>query len=558
MTSPRLPADPLRSLHAAVRVNGDRALARYTSGFARIREAAKHAHSDSRAITIAALAVIALAAGIRGGYLLTGAFPLNDGGMFFVMAEDIQAARFGLPSFTTYNGGEIPFAYPPLALYAAALVEATTPLSMADVLRLLPFVFTVFCVWAFWLMAREILDRWAALAAMVAFAVVPRSYIWLLMGGGLPRSLGLAFALLAIRESYLVLTMPPQRRRIVVAGLLCGLTVLTHVETAAFLGATLALMALLKPRVAIRRFALVAAISVLTIAPWFLVVALRHGIEPFTAASSFGGRAFEGSTFSVEWLWQAVRNPVFTSEPYFPIVGALGVIGAAYALGRGAWFLPAWWMLIILLAMRASPTFVTVPLCLLAGVAVVHVLIPAILSRDGGLGHRNNWGTAVVVVGILAFSLYGLTYVRGEVKFLHVMPPEDREAMAWADNNTPLSASFVVVAYRPWYEDSASEWFPAIARRESIATPQGYEWVGSEFRRREEAHLELQACSNQSLTCLNSFMQQATARYVFVPALCCTNLKAEIRTSSLYRVIYDREALIAGYIGAVAAGTGGR
>ena len=53
-------------------------------------------------------------------------------------------------------------------------------------------------------------------------------------------------------------------------------------------------------------------------------------------------------------------------------------------------------------------------------------------------------------------------------------------------------------------------------------------------------------------------MQQATARYVFVPALCCTNLKAEIRTSSLYRVIYYREALIARYIGAVAAGTGGR
>jgi hypothetical protein len=41
-------------------------------------------------------------------------FPINDGGLFVVTARDLRFNGFALPSFTTYNNFNIPFAYPPL------------------------------------------------------------------------------------------------------------------------------------------------------------------------------------------------------------------------------------------------------------------------------------------------------------------------------------------------------------------------------------------------------------------------------------------------------------
>ncbi len=50
-------------------------------------------------------------------------FPLNDGGLFATMIQDLVNNRLLLPASTTYNGLDIPFAYPPLAFYVAALAN---------------------------------------------------------------------------------------------------------------------------------------------------------------------------------------------------------------------------------------------------------------------------------------------------------------------------------------------------------------------------------------------------------------------------------------------------
>lgn len=48
---------------------------------------------------------------------LQAIFPLNDGGLFYGMIIDLQAANYALPTYATYNSLTIPFAYPPLACY---------------------------------------------------------------------------------------------------------------------------------------------------------------------------------------------------------------------------------------------------------------------------------------------------------------------------------------------------------------------------------------------------------------------------------------------------------
>ena len=49
-------------------------------------------------------------------------FPLNDGGMFYAMVEDLRAAGYALPAETSYNGGDIPYVYPPFSFYVAAVL----------------------------------------------------------------------------------------------------------------------------------------------------------------------------------------------------------------------------------------------------------------------------------------------------------------------------------------------------------------------------------------------------------------------------------------------------
>lgn len=55
---------------------------------------------------------------VRLSYVLAWDFPLNDGGMFFVMTRDLISAGLGMPPTTTYNDLSIPFAYPPLGFRA--------------------------------------------------------------------------------------------------------------------------------------------------------------------------------------------------------------------------------------------------------------------------------------------------------------------------------------------------------------------------------------------------------------------------------------------------------
>ena len=148
---------------------------------------------------------IALGVVVRAYPVLRTDFPLNDGGMFFAMVRDLQHANFALPASTTYNGTDIPFAYSPLAFYIAGVVDKVTPFGLTFWFRFLPLTFSCLTLIAIYSLATTVLrSRAAVLGAVIAFALIPRSYIWLDMGGGLTRSLGMVFAVFALREVYLL------------------------------------------------------------------------------------------------------------------------------------------------------------------------------------------------------------------------------------------------------------------------------------------------------------------------------------------------------------------
>jgi hypothetical protein len=182
-----------------------------------------------RAFVLLLLAVVSLGALVRASFVLAADFPLGDGGLFYQMIRDLQHAGYALPSTTTYNHAGIPYVYPPLMLYAAALVDRATPLTLFDALRFLPLVGSIATIAAVGLLARDMLaSRTAAVAAAFAFAMVPRGFLWLIMGGGITRSFGVAFAILTIHAAYLLFT---RRRWRFAAGatLFASLGLLTHI-----------------------------------------------------------------------------------------------------------------------------------------------------------------------------------------------------------------------------------------------------------------------------------------------------------------------------------------
>ena len=123
---------------------------------------------------------------IRLAAPLQSSFPLNDGGLFYVMIVELQEAHYVLPGYVTYNTIEIPFAYPPLAFYVTGLLVDLLPISLLDLLRLLPAIVSGLTIPAFYNLAKEITSSKVQIVlAVFAFAVLPRDFAWLIMA---PRS----------------------------------------------------------------------------------------------------------------------------------------------------------------------------------------------------------------------------------------------------------------------------------------------------------------------------------------------------------------------------------
>ena len=445
---------------------------------------APHPH---RAAQLGLLAAVALAIVVRGVHVLSSGFPLNDGALFYAMTRDIQQANYSLPAFTSYNSGDIPFGYSPLGFYLAAAVNEATRIPLIELFRWLPLVATSLTVVALALLARDMLrDRWAVVAAVVAFALIPRSFLWMLMGGGLTRSLGFLFAILAIRQVYRLYTR--QRwSHAALATLFAALTVLSHLGTAPFVAFSSALLfvAYGRHRHGVLASAAVAVGTVLLTAPWWSTVIGVHGLAPFVAALSTGG-----TIFSSDILNRAVGALGYfglgTGEPILSLIGMLAVVGALASFGRRRYFLPAWWVATVVLDQRAGSTYATLAVSMLAGIAVVEVLLP-LLTRSRaaaageprgvpavGTAQPRGLGLPVAVLGSLcAFAIFSALFrfpeIRGEGRDLRSLSAEERAAMRWVAQTTPAASRFLVIGQTPWEVDRSGEWFPVLAGRVSAA-----------------------------------------------------------------------------------------
>jgi hypothetical protein len=510
------------------------------------------------ALTALSLALL-LGISLRFGLVIGEDFPLNDGALFYLMTQELRTSGYSLPSFTSYNASAIPFAYPPLAFYAAGLVSDMGRVPLLDVVRLMPAVLSSLTLGAFYLLSSALLgSRLQAAIATLAFALLPRTFLWFVMGGGLTRAPGLLFALLTLHQVYLLYTRR-DRRFAASAALLGAATVLAHPENAWFTVYSSALLFLGygRSRKALLDSLLVVLGVALLTSPWWATILGRHGLAPFTAVAGSGG-------YEAFFSWQPIKTFTFTDERHVAILAALGLLGIFVSIADRRFFLPIWLLAVLSINPRNGATTATVPLAMLIGVAIDRLLIEGLLRpRTANVGsddvpgrtrpHTGAWRAAVLGLLLVFLTAYAFLSARASasgVEGLRVLSPSARRAMEWVSRSTDAQSRFIVVdGSAPWFGlDLHSEWFPALAQRVSVGTVQGYEWLPDhEFYRRIGRSWTLAQCRTSDVHCIEEWSASNGMQFshIFIAHQnCCERLRSSLSRSPAYTIVYQEADLM--------------
>ncbi len=410
-------------------------------------------------------------------------FAFGDGGMFWVATRAIAGANFALPATLAYPAPDanLPFCYPPMGFYAAAVL-AKVGVPMAQIFRWLPWAWSMATIWAFWRLARtfwknEPDGEWAAGAATLCWALLPWSFFWMVMGGGLTRALGLGCAFLAI-DAAIKLWRDGETRQWIWLTIFLAMTLASHLERARFAVVAVGLIWLfygISSRGALQLAGAYFGAALFT-APWWGLCLMRFGLAPFRAAASSGGSGWSESS-GASALVKAVLFTI-NGEAILPFAHILGALGLIWCLSRRQYFLPVWALAILLIEVRSGRIFIIAPLALGVGI----LLANAPRARFITMGLLTFWLCFLSVE--VQLNLIGLT--RG-----------DLAAIDWAKTNAPADAKFLVIPTNDWAMDETAEWFPALANRASVTTVQGAEWLpDGEFRRRIERHEKLRGAQS--------------------------------------------------------------
>jgi len=119
---------------------------------------------------------------------LDAGFPINDGGLFYLMIQALRENHYRLPEYIHYNGLNIPFAYPPLAFYIAGLLTDFFHTNIIKIMLYSPGIVLILTIPAVYYLAKLLLkSEFQAGLSSLFYSVMPGSITWVIMGGGVTR-----------------------------------------------------------------------------------------------------------------------------------------------------------------------------------------------------------------------------------------------------------------------------------------------------------------------------------------------------------------------------------
>lgn len=493
-----------------------------------------------------------IVAGVVGvAYVSTHPHPAYEGGLYLQIVETILAEGYSYPTrIPSYTNGGVPFAYPPLIFYLVALIVDVTGIDPLTLMRILPAMVTMAALVPYYATARTILDsRTQAGIATIVFATAPAALRWHISAGGLVRAPAVFFTFVGLYAG--VRLFRDGNSRWLPVGLLAfGSTVLTHPHYTAFFGLSYLVFFAMYDRSpeGLGRGAAVAVGGLLLAAPWWLTVTRNHGAETIFAAIG----THQGYGGVIERFAALFVRPLLSLDPAMPFY-ALALLGSLVMVWRRRYDLPVW--LFVGTYAIGKARFLFVPGAM-AGAALLSEALLGPDRRTVPLGNPKL--RRVVVVGLLLVSAtaVGAMFAGSALDLSHqhsdtqpqTVDSADRDAMAWARQNTDETATFVVLG-------DTAEWFPYLTDRTGAIGPWGLEWTSTdEYYRENQRFKSISTCD--SATCLTAELADADRdpEYVYVPKGEYTvrgreyvqepGMRASLVASDRYDLSYENEGVM--------------
>jgi hypothetical protein len=423
--------------------------------------------------------------------------------MFYVMIKDLQTSHFALPTFTTYNQANIPYAYPPLAFYLTGIINSITHLPLVSLLKWQPLVTNLLILPLFFIFAKQLLrsENEAALSTLI-FSLTPNSYWWQIVGGGLTRALGALFFLLTALCAYNM--YQTRKRSWILATTLAGtLAVLSHPEWVLQSALVLILFWFFygRDRQGIRIFLIVGAGIALLTSPWWFIIIQRHGLGIFFLASQ--------ATKSRWLFWTIPLTMGFTGE-YIPVIAVLAVCGMFLHAAKKNFLLPTWALLALFVDPRGGLPASVFPFSILAMTTLSEGIASRLVPKDDT--HTEPWAYSLnTTIGRVFWGTFMLIFLSGAFQVSSTLShqsigPKEIQAIHWVTENTTPNDRFLILD--PQDNPLLSplmEWFPALANRTSITTVQGREWLTGDagYNYLLALNNNIHQCLYQDIQCLN-------------------------------------------------------
>ncbi len=469
-------------------------------------------NENSRPLKFTGSFLFLIVAILIGGYIrlfqvLQAPLPLGDGGMFFSMTQDLIDNRFHLPAFISYNQLNVPNTYPPLAFYMAGFISVFARLNLINVFRIFPAIFSILSIPAFYLFAREIIRNESQLSiAVLIFALVPPSFNWLIKGGGIARSPAFLFSILALTFIYRLYTQK-KRVNIIFASIFSALTLLIHPQITLFTAcsAVVFFLFLSRNKEGVIKSLVVAGLTLLLSAPWWLSMIMRYGFAPFINAFATGGY----SGFSIVRYF--FGNTLSEFGPTSIIV--FGLIGIFLYLYEKEYFLPTWALVSTIIDPRSTPRNLILALTICASYALLRLFRQLSQKKDKKLDHDSNVLSGILpkIMLLILFGqwVFSALYTVNNIANNYSLNEDDIAAVEWMKKNTNPKSNFLVLSGMIPFDDPFSEWLPSLTDRASLATVQGKEWdTGIDFAEAVEDFKAAQSCYLKSADCIKDWEEK--------------------------------------------------
>jgi hypothetical protein len=409
-------------------------------------------------------------------------FPLNDGGLFYTMIRDLKANHFILPQSTTYNFVDIPFVYPPVGFYIAAIFSTLLPISDLQVLLWLPALVNIIAIFFFFKLAEQILpSRTSAALAALIYALSSRAFLWQVMGGGITRAFGMLFLILMLWQAVQLFRAPRPnqqenvRLHLALTILFGALAVMSHPQTAlhAVLGGLMIFLFYGCSKHGVISALWVGLGVVLLTAPWWGTVFLRYGFEPLLSAGQTSQRTLEFYLIVLQ-----LHSPTnYLALPFLIFF----YIGLWLSFKRREFFFITWIVIAYLIDTRGGDGVVLLAESMLAGMGLIQ--LSAWISRSDSDQPEAVMAKPVSQILVFVSAFYFLlTASITDFQLVNTsLKPADLEMIEWVNSNVEDGRTFLLSTGREFsMSDPMQEWFPALTKQHSTTTLQGLEWTLSE------------------------------------------------------------------------------